>query len=104
MEELNTLAVRVRHGDATAAAAMRQQLEGQMVHIVRRTLRNGAGQSSLARRILAEARQAQPGGDWPREDRERLIGRIAHHMCESVVGGLRNAPAGRHAMRETVLA
>ena len=101
MSGLQTLAARVNQGDATAVAEFRQELETQMVRIVRRTMRKRAGTSALSRRILAEAdREARPVGR-PEGKAEGLVGRIARRICESVVGKLRPGTA-ENTMNDTV--
>jgi hypothetical protein len=98
----DALAARVTLGDSTAAEQLRRELEPQLVHIVRRTIRSGTGASPLARRILAEARQvAGSTRDHP-DDREWLIGQVARGLCASMVGRLRQGPAPHQPLRETV--
>jgi hypothetical protein len=103
MGNLHTLADMVQTGDATATAELRQELETQMVHIVRRAIRAGTGRTPLARQILAEADRVAPRGwDYPAQDRESLIGTVARRLCESVIGNLQGRAAGHRRALETV--
>lgn len=101
--ELEMLAAQVARGDPQAAVQLRQQLEDEMVRIVRRTLQTGAAITSLARGILAEARRLAPDyGDQPAERQELLIDRIARRLCTSVLDRLRTGPPRERLARETV--
>jgi hypothetical protein len=72
-------------------------LQPQLRRMIRRTLRTGADDSPLGRRILAEV-----AGARTRIDQERHVGQVAKRVCRSLVERL-GAPA-RPQMQETVLA
>jgi hypothetical protein len=92
MNDIQLLAARVREGDPAATGELRRELESKVRHLVRRTLRTGASNSPLARRILAEAeRLSSTGGE---SDREALIACVARGICETVLGQLRGQESG----------
>ena len=105
MHDFEQLARRVERDDLHAAALMQQQLEAQMIPMVRRTLRRGLGDSPLSRRILAEAESLLPADAvLPAEERDRRIARIARRVSLSAVGNLRHPRAAPRPLCETVLA
>src|SRR5262249_42431458 len=80
------LADRARGGDSEAADALRHGLEPQMRHIVRRTLRVGRGNSTIARVILEEAgRLTFMGCDSPDIAEEQKIGQVTRGVCAWLV-------------------
>lgn len=99
--ELERLATRARHGDVGAGAQLRQELEPQMVRIVRRAVRAG-GDSPLARRITDAARRAMPLGPPQSADPDGLARRVAHSLCDAVLGQLQPRPPGAPGRCETV--
>jgi hypothetical protein len=102
MDEIRSLAARARDGDVQAAHSLREELEPQMLRIVRRAMRSGTASSPLARRILAVAAEVPAqSGAWP-HDGEHVIGRVASRLCDSVISRLRPELAISHRMRETV--
>ena len=95
--DLKDLAERAGQGEIKAADALRRALQPQLARIVRRTLRGPAGQSPLARRILAEANQATL------IQRDQLARQVAGRLSDSLTNRLsRLAPAA--GMLETVVA
>lgn len=84
-----SLSAKAERGDAEARRQLHRQLEPQVVHIVRRVLRDGAGRSPLDRRILVEAtRLGEADVTDSREARERLIHAVARRVCSSVIANL----------------
>jgi hypothetical protein len=71
------LAVQAGRGDANA----RQQLERDLVHVVRRVLQQGHATSAMDRRILAEADRYPEA----QSDRDVLARRVASGICLSVI-------------------
>ena len=81
---------RVRQRDAAAALEMQRDLEPNMVHMVRYTLRSRKATTPLARRILAEAeRFPRPASGFPPEDDDNLVRHIAHRVCAAAIDRLR---------------
>lgn len=89
MNALYDLAARARTGDASAAAALREQLAGPLRHIVRRALRTDADESSVVRRIRAEADRVSSVPPWDSAEREVLVSRVAGRLCDSVARNVR---------------
>jgi hypothetical protein len=98
-EELKQLAERARNGETEAATQLKRALQPHLHRIVRRTVRAGANDSPVERRILAEAGSAR----WASDD-ERRIGQTAKRLCVSLVERLTGARPARQFMKETVLA
>jgi hypothetical protein len=97
------LADRAELGDLSAQGELRRQLEPEMVYIVRRVIRTGSGDSSMARRILAEARRLGLDADVAAgADGDLLIRKVARSVSALFVDGLRAKSAGRSPMEETV--
>jgi hypothetical protein len=96
------LAAQARAGDPAALAGLREELEPQMTHIVRRVVRTGAGNTPLARRILAEVALVVPAGN-PRAsaDQEVLIGQVTRRLCAALAEQLQ--PPAAHPARETLM-
>jgi hypothetical protein len=100
---LNSLAARVRGGDAKAVCGLRAALEPRMTLVVQQVLRTGPGRSPLDRRIaheLALSERTHPGG--PR-DRTALAAQVAQRLCAAVIDGLRANPRSSEALKDTVL-
>jgi hypothetical protein len=88
MKELRELAALARTGDSKAAAKLRRRLEEPLRLMVRRTIQLRTANSTLARRILAEADQLAPAGwSWPREKHEWLVQRVAGRICQALIDG-----------------
>jgi hypothetical protein len=105
MHDFEQLAWRVRRDDLHATALMQQQLESQMIHMVRRALRRGLRDSPLNQRILEEAERVLPADAvLPAEERDRRIARIARRVCASAIGNLRPQGTVPRPQCETVLA
>jgi hypothetical protein len=98
-DDLNHLAERARQGESEAASELQSALQPQLRRIVRRTLRAGADDTPLGRRILAEA-----GGARTMLDGERQVGHVAKRVCQSLVERLAAPTPARQLMRDTVLA
>jgi hypothetical protein len=98
-EELKQLAERARNGESEAARQLKQALQPHLQRIVRRTVRAGADDSPLNRRILADA-----GSPRRPSDDERRIGQTASRLCASLIERLTSARPARQLMKETVLA
>jgi hypothetical protein len=100
---LQELAARAARGDADAAGELRQELEPQMVHMVRRVLRTGDAASAISRKILSEAEKVAALLRDP-TDPEFLVQLVARRVCASVMRRLAAASASAGPMRETVYA
>jgi hypothetical protein len=98
-DDLNHLAERARQGEKEAANELQSALQPQLRRIVRRTLRTGAEDTPLGRRILAEA-----AGTRIRIDEEQNVGQVAKRVCRSLVERLAAPAPARPLMQETVLA
>ena len=98
-----TLANQAEAGDSTARLELHRHLEPEMVHIVRRVLRAGAGHSAVDRRILAEARRlglnAEVAGS---ADDELLIRTVARAVSNLLVDGMRTKAKTPFNTQETV--
>jgi hypothetical protein len=84
--DLQKLADQVGAGDAHAAATLRRQLEPQVRHMVRRTLRVGRPTSAVAAAILREAARVTPTS-WDSPDRmaEQVTAEVARRVCAALV-------------------
>jgi hypothetical protein len=89
------LAQQAGRGDPGA----RTQMERDLIPIVRRVIHNGAGTSSLDRRILEEARCCEADAQ---ADQDQLIRRIAHRLCCSVLAQMRPAASAERLTAETI--
>ena len=90
-------------GDSSAQSELRRQLEPEMVHIVRRVLREGPGHSSMDRRILAEARRLGLNAELAAStDGELLIRTVARAVSNLLVEGMRTKAKKPFNMQETV--
>src|SRR5262249_29215472 len=99
---LNSLAARVRGGDATALSGLRNELEPRITQVVQQVLRIGPGRSALDRQIareLALSERAYPGGPG---DRQALAAQVARRVCAVVIDRLRNNPRGPEGLKDTV--
>lgn len=96
------LADRVEDGDSSAHTELRRELEPEMIHIVRRVIRSGAGHSCIDRRILAEARRIGLDSDAAEEKSDQLIRKVARCISGLFVEGLRARRAESFAEKETV--
>ncbi len=101
---LANLAARVRQGEREAADRLHQLIVPQMVRIVRRALRHGAGVSPLDQRILAEARQAlSDNPDQRSADGEGLVQRVAQRLCDNLLRRAPQAGAPTRCLLDTAL-
>jgi hypothetical protein len=101
LEKLNTLAGRVRGGDARAASELREALSSPLARIVRRALRPGTRTDPLVRLIRAEA---GPVGHRRGEPEPGVESEVAQDICDAIVGDLYYGTRPRHPARETVVA
>jgi hypothetical protein len=100
---LTGLAVHVRADNPVAAAEMRRRLEPELVRMIRHTLQGGGGSPAVRRWIQAEVDRALgEGGRDLAAERERLVGRVARALCQSVIDGLRPHRPGLRLAEETV--
>lgn len=103
--ELRHLAARVSMGDPTAAVALKQELEPDMLRIVRRAMRATTGPSALTGRVRAAARRLSPAGaDHAATDSAWLAGQVAQDVCDSMIGRLQADRPDGHKLRDTVRA
>ncbi len=87
------LAEQAERGDVAANVQLRRKLEPEIVHMVRCVIQDGRERTNLDRRILAEARRVGLRADLgSREERERLILKVAHRVCATVVSRLQKQP------------
>lgn len=101
--DLHHLAARACTGDAGAVVALRRELQPHVQRIVRRAMRSTAGPSALTQRIQAAVHRLS--GDNPGQsaaDPERLVHRVAHDICESLIGRVQAEQPQRHPVRETM--
>jgi hypothetical protein len=84
------LAGRVKASDAAAAAELQQELEPQVLRLVRSALRAGAGDSPLTQWIQREARYClgRSWGTFAAEEERR----VARRLCACVTHQLRTEP------------
>ena len=101
--DLHQLAAQARTGDAGAVVALRRELQPHMLRIVRRAMRSTTGPSAVTQRVraaldrLSGGNPGQPGGDA-----ERLVHRVAHDICESLIGRMQAEQPHHRPMCETV--
>jgi hypothetical protein len=92
----SALAQQAGRGDTGA----RNQMERDLLPIVRRVIHNGTGTSRLERRILDEACRWDVGAP---ADRDELIRRIVRSLCSSVIAQLPPAASAEHVTAETIV-
>src|SRR5260370_14009164 len=96
--ECPALGGRVGAGDPRAVVELNQKLANEMPRIVRRALRPTASASRLTQMVRAAAhRLYQQGPGQAPADPEQLVRRIAHDLCESVIGRLHAGRPDRNA-------
>lgn len=84
-------------GDRSAKLALHQEMEPAVVRMVRRVLEQGALQSALDMRILAEATQVGLDAKIAAgADGDRLVRQVAQRVCSLVLSG---AGPGREPRR-----
>jgi hypothetical protein len=101
--EMEGLAFRAGRGDPQAKVTLRQQLEPEIVRMVRRTLKSGMGTHPLARKALAEARRLGPQSPAA-EPTEHLIFTVARRVLETVMATATAAARPQRWATETVVA
>jgi hypothetical protein len=100
---LESLEARAGRGDRTASADLRRELEPQLLHIVRSTLRRGETDTPLARCVMAEAYRHKTDPRLGRFDSpESLIAAVARRVCDAVVSQASAAANPRRWLQETV--
>ncbi|MBI1916876.1 MAG: hypothetical protein HYS12_19385 [Planctomycetes bacterium] len=100
---LDNLAARVRQGEREAANRLHQLLAPQMVRLVRRALRQGAGSSPLDERILAEAQRAlEDNPDQRPPEGEALIRQVAQRLCDNLLRRATQPGAPTRCLVDTV--
>ncbi len=84
--DLKQLTQRVREGDLQARTQLKDRLDPEMAHIVRRVLEKGEASTSLERKILAAARRLAPN----LEDKanEPPTAPVARNLCQMIVSRL----------------
>jgi hypothetical protein len=103
--DLDLLAARVRGGDASAAAGLRQRLEARFGPLVEHQLGIGPDASPLGQRVRAEMRLlAQSGRRSPGPDERGLTVQITRRICAAVVGNLQARSAPTQLRRDTAVA
>jgi hypothetical protein len=99
--EIENLVFRASGGDPQAKATLRQQMEPQVVRLVRCILKTGVAHNAFGRRALAEAQRL--GGAAPQAGAsELLVGRVARRMLELAVTGAADTNQARRGMLDTV--
>ena len=93
------LAAKAGHGDTSAQVSLREQMESQMVFVVRRTMQTGVSATALDRRILAEAGRLGAHAPANLEERIRAIARV---LCASVLADLAPGNRARPVAQETL--
>jgi hypothetical protein len=87
---LSELEARVSRGDSGAEGELLDQLEPQMVCMVRRALRSKPSQSPLDRLIRAEIRRMTPWKDHqPSPEEGGLVRQVAQRVCAAFIDRLR---------------
>jgi hypothetical protein len=99
------LADQAETGDPEAQLELRLKLEPELMHIVRRVVCEGAGRSSIDRRIFAEARRIGLDADCAASaEGHLLIRQVARTVSRLLIEGIRaNARKPLH-LQETICA
>ncbi len=97
--ELRQLAARIRDGDSSAVIAFMKHLEPQMACIVRRVMRSGSAESTIAQRIVLEAGQLSAQG----LKGGLLVHAIACRICRGAIAGLQSGRADERYFLDTVI-
>jgi hypothetical protein len=101
--DFESLAYAARRGDSDAGAKLRQELEPQLMIMVRSALRHGAGGDMVAQLLLKDAQRHAPNrGFAGHEAPEQLIAHVARKMAESVRTSLTCPTHPRQWLVETV--
>jgi hypothetical protein len=101
--EIENLVFRASGGDPQAKATLRQQMEPQVVRLVRCIMKTGVAHNAFGRRALAEAQRL--GGAAPPPGvaaSELLVGRVARRMLELAMTGVAETNHARRGMLDTV--
>ena len=103
VSSFETLACAARRGDQDAGAKLRQELEPQLMIMVRHALRHGAGRDLVAQLVLKDAKRLAPkmsldGHVAP----EQLLAQVARKIAESVRTNLTCPAQPRQWLVETV--
>ena len=100
---LQMLADRAKRGDLTAKAQLREQMEPQMVFVVRYALNRRSERTPIDRLVLAAARRLELASPraWM-EDQQAFILKVARSVCSQVVDNIRATPESGFLSAETV--
>ena len=86
MNRIELIAKRLRDGSVRDAAPLRHEIEESLTFIIRRTVRTRSVDTSLTRRILAEADSCR---NMERDiGLDRLVSRVCRTLCDAVIDGL----------------
>jgi len=100
---LSDLEARVSRGDSRAEGELLNQLEPQMVCMVRRALRSRPSQSPLDRLIRAEIRHMTQWKNQPQSPEEAgLVRQVAQRVCAAVIDRLRPQRSDLWSIHDTV--
>src|SRR5262249_757704 len=100
--QLKELETRVSRGDPSAEGELLDELEPQMVFMVRRALRTSPGDSPLDRMIRKEIDRLTPEPGQGRSLEERgLVRQIAQRVCAAMIDRLRPSPM-EYRERDTI--
>ncbi len=99
------LAQQAESGDFAESAELRQQLEPELVHMVRRVVRDGPGHSSIDRCISEEARRVGLSVTHAGSaEGDQLIQAVARTICRTIVDRIRVNARMPDRLMETVRA
>jgi hypothetical protein len=102
-ENLSELEARVSRGDSRAEGELLNQLEPQMVCMVRRALRSRPSQSPLDRLIRAEIRHLTQWKNQPQSPEEGgLVRQVAQRVCAAVIDRLRPHRSDPRSIHDTI--
>jgi len=103
--DLSELEARVSRGDAGAEGELLNQLEPQMVCMVRRALRSRPSQSPLDRLIRAEIRRMTPWqNQQPSPEEGGLVRQVAQRVCAAFIDRLRPQRPDPRSVHDTITA
>jgi len=102
-QTMQDLVRRAGQGDALALAELRQELQPQMIRIVRRALRTETVNSALAQRIRTTVHQVYGSAkNRSAKDSDGLVGQVARRLCDVLAGHLQVATLEGREIRETI--
>lgn len=101
--DLHDLEARVSQGDSRAEGELLNQLEPQMVCMVRRALRSKPSFSPLDRLIRAEIRRMTPWKEHqPSPEEGGLVRQVAQRVCAAVIDRLRPQRTDPRSVHDTI--